>query len=103
MQTGPDEEEMTAASARERQERKIALSHSLTCAEHALACEAFTIGRTLECAGIDFDPLTFIAFRLVDGSTGMDVDPVELLELLLSEGFLERSVGMAKDFLEDAA
>ena len=57
-----------AEPLRESQEREIALGHSLTTAEHALAREAFALGRTLEQAGIAFDPLTFVALRIVEGS-----------------------------------
>ena len=92
-----------AEPLRESQEREIALGHSLTTAEHALAREAFALGRTLEQAGIAFDPLTFIALRIVEGSDNERVDPVECLEVLVQFGFLERSVALANDMLEDAA
>ena len=70
-----DDEDLAAADAlRERQEREIALGHSLTTAEHELAREAFTLGRTFERAGIDFDPLTFVALRIVEGSHDEHVD-----------------------------
>jgi hypothetical protein len=92
-----------AEPLRESQEREIALGHSLTTAEHALAREAFALGRTLEQAGIAFDPLTFIALRIVEGSDNERVDPVECLELLVQFGFVDRSVALANDMLEDAA
>jgi hypothetical protein len=99
-----DEEDLASADAlRERQEREISLGHSLTTAEHELAREAFTLGRTLERAGIHFDPLTFVALRIVEGSHDEHVDPVDCLNVLLAFGFLERSVAMAVDLLEDAA
>ena len=99
-----DDEEMAADDTlRERQEREIALGHSLTRAEHELAREAVALGRTLERAGIGFDPLTFVAVRIIEGSREGHVDPVDCLTVLLAFGFLERSVGLAVDLLEDAA
>jgi len=88
---------------RESQEREIALGHSLTSAEHALAREAYALGRTFEQAGLAFDPLTFVALRIVEGSDNERVDPVECLAVLGRFGFLERSVALANDLLEDAA
>ena len=88
---------------RARQEREIALEHSLTTAEHELAREAFALGRTLERAGLDFDPLTFVALRIIEGSRDEHVDPVDCLNVLVAFGFLERSVALAVDLLEEAA
>jgi hypothetical protein len=88
---------------RESQEQEIALGHSLTSAEHALAREACALARLLERAGIAFDPLTFVALRIVEGSDDEQVDAVECLEVLVRFGFLERSVALANDLLEDAA
>jgi hypothetical protein len=88
---------------RQNQEREIALGHSLTTAEHALAREACALGRTFEQAGIAFDPLTFVALRIVEGSDNEKVDPVECLEVLVRFGFLERSVALANDMLEEPA
>jgi hypothetical protein len=104
MLTGFDDEEMEAElTLRERQEREIALGHSLTNAEHELAREAFVIGRTLEQAGIAFDPLTFVALRIVEGSRDEHVDPVDCLDVLAALGFLARSVALAEDLLDEAA
>ena len=103
MLTEFDDEEVAAAGVlRRRQEREIALGHSLTSAEHELAREAFILGRTLERAGIDFDPLTFVALRIIEGSRDERVDPVDCLNVLVAFGFLERSVALAIDLLEDA-
>jgi hypothetical protein len=88
---------------RDRQEREIALGHSLASAEHVLAQEAFALGRTFERAGISFDPLTFVVMRIVEGSGDENIDPVECLELLAQFGFLERSVALANDLLDEAA
>jgi hypothetical protein len=98
-----NDERADARALRARQEREIALGHSLTTAEHALAHEAFTLGRTLERAGIAFDPLTFVALRIIEGSADEHVDPVACLNVLVKFGFLERSVALAVDLLEDAA
>ena len=104
MLTEFDDGEMAAGFAlRGRQEREIALGHSLTTAEHELAREALVLGRTLERAGIAFDPLTFIALRIIEGSRDEHVDPVDCLNVLVAFGFLERSVALAVDLLEDAA
>jgi hypothetical protein len=104
MLTEFDDEEMAAdQTLRERQEREIALGHSLTTAEHELAREAYALGRTLARAGIDFDPLTFVALRIIEGSHDEHVDPVDCLNVLAAFGFLERSVALAIDLLEDVA
>ena len=104
MLTGFDDEELAADHAlRDRQEREIALQHSLTTAEHELAREAFALGRTLERAGLDFDPLTFVALRIIEGSRDEHVDPVDCLNVLVAFGFLERSVALAVDLLDEAA
>ena len=88
---------------RTRQESEIALGHSLTRAEFDLAREAAAVGRTLESAGISFDPLTFVALRIIEGSCDEHVNPVDCLNVLGALGFLERSVARAVDLLEDAA
>ena len=104
MLTEFNEEEVTADDAlRRRQERDIALGHSLTSAEHELAREAFVLGHTLERAGIAFDPLTFVALRIVEGSRDENVDPVDCLNVLVKLGFLERSVALATDLFDEAA
>jgi hypothetical protein len=88
---------------RDEQEQEIALGHSLASAEHALAREACSIGRTFERAGIAFDPVTFVVMRIMEGSDDERIDPVECIELLVELGFLERSVMLANDMLEEAA
>ena len=104
MLTEFDDEELAADDAlRVRQEREIALGHSLTNAEYELAREAFVVGRTLQRAGIAFDPLTFVALRIVEGSRDEHVDAHDCLSVLMTFGFLERSVALAVDLLEDAA
>jgi len=98
-----DEAKEADLTLRERQEREIALGHSLTNAEHELAREALALGRTLEQAGIAFDPLTFVALRIIDGSRDEHVDPIDCLNVLVAFGFLERSVAMANQLLGEAA
>ena len=98
-----DEDMLDWRGLRECQENEIALGHSLTAAEHALAREAVTLGLTFERAGIAFDPLTFITLRIVEGSSNEYVDPVACLDVLVEFGFLERTVALAVDLLEDAA
>jgi len=101
MDTGVDEENVPAAVARREQEREIAISHALTSAEFALARDAAIVGLMLARAGIDFDPRTFIALRIMEGSVDGSVDPVECLELMQARGVLERTVAMAADLLTD--
>ena len=99
-----DDEAMEAElTLRERQEREIALGHSLTKAEYELAREAYTLGRTLEQAGIAFDPGTFVALRIIEGSRDEHVDPLDSLNVLVAFGFLERSVALAEGLLDQAA
>ena len=88
---------------RDRQEQEIALGHSLASAEHALAEEACSLGLMFHQAGIAFDPLTFVVMRIVEGSDDERIDPVACIELLVELGFLERSVALANDMLEDVA
>ena len=104
MLTEFDDGELAADDAlRGRQEREIALGHSLTNAEYELAREAVAVGRTLKRAGIAFDPLTFVALRIVEGSRDEHVNAIDCLNVLTAFGFLERSVALAVDLLEDAA
>ena len=88
---------------RERQERDVATSHALVEAEHALAFEAFVIGRVFIRTGIDFDPLTFIALRIIEASLDGPGDPVDALNALSDFGTVERAVALANGLLGDAA
>ncbi len=104
MITGSEEQNAAAGDPlRARQESEISLGHSLTRAGFDLAREAAAVGRTLESAGIAFDPLTFVALRIVEGSCHEHVDPVDCLNVLGAFGFLERSVAMTAELLDDAA
>ncbi len=83
MLTEFDDGELAADDAlRGRQEREIALGYSLTNAEHELAREAVAVGRTLKRAGIAFDPLTFVALRIVEGSRDEHVSAIDCLNVL---------------------
>jgi hypothetical protein len=104
MLTESNGEELAGArSLREHQEREIALRHALAAAEHALAQEAFVLGRMLQAEGVAFDPLTFVVLRICEGSEDQHVDPITCLRVLIGLGFLERSVARAIDLLDDAA
>jgi hypothetical protein len=87
---------------RHRQEREISLDHSMTSAEHALAQEASVLARLFAAAGVAFDPLTFVALRVVEGSDDEKIDPVECLALLQRFGFLQRSVALTENLLDAA-
>jgi hypothetical protein len=88
---------------REWQEREVATSHSLMEAEHALAFEAFVIGRVFTRSGIVFDPLTFIALRIIEASLDGPSDPVDALNTLADVGTVDRAVELANGMLGDAA
>lgn len=103
MSGGVEDEDGRAARVRSLQEREIAVVHTLVDAEHALAREAVVVGRVLARAGLAFDPQTFIALRIVEGSVDGAVDAVDCLNLMLARGVIERSVAMTIEFLEDAA
>ena len=75
----------------------------LTATEHALAREACAVGRTFEQAGIDFDPMTFVVMRILEGSIAEQADPVDCLRVLGALGLLDRSIAMAVDLLDEAA
>jgi hypothetical protein len=101
---GFDDNEVGVGGAlRARQERLVALSHSLTAAEHALAREAVVVGRTFEQAGLEFDAMTFVVMRILEGSIAEEADPVDCLRVLGSLGLLERSAAMAVELLDEAA
>ncbi len=102
--TGFDDNHAGAGDVlRTRQERLVALTHSLASAEHALAREACVVGRTFEQAGLDFDPMTFVVLRLLEGSIAEQADPVDCLRVLAALGLLERSIALAIDLLDEAA
>jgi hypothetical protein len=87
---------------RARQEQELALRHSMVEMEHALAREAIAVGRALSGAGLPFDPLTFIATRLLEGIVSVRAEPHDALAWLVGDGTLERSVALAVEGLGTA-
>jgi hypothetical protein len=88
---------------RARQEGELAVSHALTSMEFALAHEAYHVGSTMREAGIGFDPLTFVALRILEVSVTELADPSGLLSALADNGSLDRSVELATDMLDEEA
>lgn len=80
---------------RARQERELATRHLVAVMEYALAREAVSVGLALEAAGLAFDPLTFVAMRVLEASVAEHADPAETLEWLVADGCLERTVALA--------
>jgi hypothetical protein len=54
-------------------------------------------------AGIVFDPLTFVALRILEASASEIADPPGLLSALADNGSLHRSVELATDWLAEEA
>ncbi len=99
-----DEELAPRLPLRERQEREIALGHSLTNAEHELAREALALGRTLEARWASRSTRSRSSpCASSTGSRDEHVDPIDCLNVLVAFGFLERSVALAIDLLDEAA
>ena len=96
--TGQSPDELRA-----QQERDLAVSYALATMEFALAHEAFHVGTTMRDVGIGFDPLTFVALRILEAGADESVDPSELLSTLADSGTLDRSVELATEWLEDEA
>jgi hypothetical protein len=88
---------------RARQEGELAVSHALASMEFALAHEAYHVGSTMREAGIGFDPLTFVALRILEVSVTELADPSGLLSALADNGSLGRSVELATDMLDEEA
>jgi hypothetical protein len=87
---------------RARQEQELSLRHSMAEMEHALAREAIAVGRALSGAGLPFDPLTFIATRLLEGIVSVRAEPHDALAWLVGDGTLDRSVALAVEGLASA-
>jgi hypothetical protein len=88
-----------AALARTRQEREVAVSHALTCAEFALAEEGAEVGAALASAGLEFDATTFVALRVIETSAAEDMDPVEVLRSSKLQDLIERAVALIEVML----
>ena len=97
---GVDDEGSELAGVREDQERDIRTRHSIVELEVALATDAVHVGRALAEAGLAFDPLTFIASRILEVALTEDADPHGLLAWLVEDGSIERSVELAVDGLD---
>ncbi len=100
---GSEESEQPLDELRARQESELAMSHALSSMEFALAQEAYHVGATLREAGIGFDPLTFVALRILEASAEEMPDPSRLLSALADNGSLDRSVELATDLLAEEA
>jgi hypothetical protein len=101
--TGSDDNGQPLDGLRTRQENELAVSYALATMEFALAQEAYHVGATLRDAGLAFDPLTFVALRILEAGADELVDPADLLGALSDNGTLDRSVELATDWLEDEA
>ena len=89
---------------RAKQERELAAAHSVAAMEFALADEAYHIVLALRDAGLELDPLTLVALRVLEACVENDVEPVDFVQMLVERGSLARSVELAEDRLErDAA
>ena len=89
---------------RAKQERELAAAHSVAAMEFALADEAYHIVLALRDAGLELDPLTLVALRVLEACVENDVEPVDFVQMLIERGSLARSVELAEDRLErDAA
>lgn len=98
-----DDEFVPLISERDLQERQIAFGHLLTEVEHALASEASAVSVMFAGAGLDFDPLTFIALRIVSESYHAEVDTIDVLAALHERGVFERAVEIVDGMrLDDA-
>jgi hypothetical protein len=89
----------TAARARSRQEREVALAHALTRAEYALAQEGAHVGSALASVGLEFDAITFVALRVLETSAAEDMDPVEALSSFELRALIERSAALTDAML----
>jgi hypothetical protein len=97
---GVGDERFELAELRGEQEREIRTRHSIVELEIALATDAVHVGRALAEAGLAFDPLTFIASRILEVAVTEDADPHGLLAWLVEDGSIERSVDLALDGLD---
>jgi hypothetical protein len=100
---GSEEMEQPFDELRARQENELTTSYALASMEFALAQEAYHVGSTLRQAGIVFDPLTFVALRILEASADELPDPSGLLTALADNGSLGRSVELATDLLAEEA
>ena len=97
-----DDEWFVAGAVRELQEHEIAFKHQLSEVEHALATEAAAVSRVFEEAGVEFDPLTFVALRVMTECLDTEIDPVDVLMELHRRGVLEQSAAIASELRREA-
>ena len=100
---GSEETGQPLDQLRARQESELAASYALATMEFALAHEAYHVGAAMREAGLGFDPLTFVALRILEAGAAEAVDPADLLGAMADNGALDRSVELANDWLEDEA
>lgn len=90
--------------SRAQQERELAAAFAMASMEYALANEAFHVATMLREVGIQLDPATFVALRILEGCVAELVDPTEAIAALVENGSVGRSVDLATDLLDrDAA
>jgi hypothetical protein len=85
---------------RARQERELDVRHAIAEMEFALAREAVHVGRALAELGLEFDPVTFVALRVLEVGSVERSDPIDVLSWLLDDGAIDRSVALAFGELE---
>jgi hypothetical protein len=88
---------------RARQEGELSVSYAVASMEYALAREAYHVGVAMRRAGIVFDPLTFVALRVLEASVAELADPSDGLAALADNGSIGRSAGLAAELLEHGA
>ena len=97
------EERSDGARERARQERDVAVSYSLTAAEHALVREGVQLGRALAAAGLPFDASTFVAMRVLEATVEESLDPVHALRSSALRDLIERSADITTSILRVTA
>jgi hypothetical protein len=97
---GVEDEGFEIADLRSWQEREIRTRHAIVELEATLATDAVHVGRALAEAGLAFDPLTFIASRVLQLAELEEGDAYDLLVWLVDDGSIERSVELALEGLD---
>jgi hypothetical protein len=100
---GSDDMSQPLDGLRARQEGELAATFSVASMEYALAREAFHVGVTMRQAGIGFDPVTFVALRVLEASVAELEDPCNGLAALAENGSIGRSAELASELLERSA
>ena len=97
---GIEDEGFEIADLRSWQEREIRTRHAIVELEMTLATDAVHAGRAFSEAGLPFDPLTYIASRILELAESEDADANDLLVWLVDDGSIERSVELALEGLD---